>query len=151
MRLIFSLLIFFGLVFTSCNQGSDGKLSPDLINNPNSAAGESNDDLPVITFKRTSHDFGKIVDGVTVTIKFPFTNTGKKNLIIHQVKASCGCTATRFTHGEIKPGESGFVELTFDSTHRPGFNNKHATVVTNSQPNTTNLYIKAEVLKPEQL
>lgn len=152
MRLIIGFFILTTLVFFSCKNESDGKLSTDLINNPNSAEGSTDDsDLPKIKFKRTEHDFGKIVDGVKVTIKFPFTNVGKKDLIIMQVKASCGCTATRYTKEVVKPGKSGFVELTFDSSRRRGFNNKTAMVVHNGQPNTTVLKITAEVLGPENL
>ena len=140
-------------VFSACDNSSDsGKLSPDLIENPNSASGNSSmDQLPKFKFKTTEHDFGKILDGVKVSFTFKFKNIGGSDLIIHQVKTSCGCTVSKFSKEPIPPGKEGRIQLTFDSSHRRGFNNKVATVVANSQPNTEILKIKAMVLGPEEL
>lgn len=151
------LLVFVGLVsifaLQSCNQDSDNKtLSPDLVQNPISAEGNNNlDQLPNIKFKSVEHDFGKIIDGVKVAYKFKFTNTGQSDLIISQVKTSCGCTVSRYPKEAIKPGKSSFVELTFDSDRRKGFNHKTATVVANTQPNITTLSIKAMVISADDL
>jgi len=151
------LLVFMGLfaalLLQSCNQsGNDSKLSPDLVKNPISAEGKNNlDGLPKIKFKTIEHDFGKIIDGVKVAYKFKFTNTGESGLIISQVNTSCGCTVSRYPKVAIAPGKSDFVELTFDSDRRKGFNHKTATVVANTQPNVTTLSIKAMVISADDL
>ena len=51
---------------------------------------------PVITFSKTTHDFGKIneADGRVTTI-FEFTNEGMVPLVLTNVKASCGCTTPK--------------------------------------------------------
>ncbi len=155
MKNIFLFTMFTGLLtlFVACNNGGEKKnLSPDLIENPNSAEGNtSKSKLPVFQFKTTEHDFGKIIDGVKVSYTFKFKNVGGSDLIISQVKTSCGCTVSKFTTSPVAPGKEGRVELTFDSTHRRGFNNKVATVVANTQPSTQILRIKAMVLAPEEL
>jgi len=151
--LVFILL--FGLLFLqSCNeeQNSEELLSTDLVQNPISADGASSlEQLPKIEFKKTEHDFGKIIDGVKVAFKFKFTNTGNSDLVISQVKTSCGCTVSRYPKKAIKPGESAYIELTFDSERRKGFNHKTATVVANTQPNVTTLSIKAMVIGADDI
>ena len=145
-------IVLFLLVFSSCHNKGTEKLSTDLINNPISAEGDTSlSNLPKFKFVTLEHDFGRIVDGVKVAYKFKFTNVGGSDLVISQVKPTCGCTATRFPHSPIKPGESAFIELTFDSSRRKGFNHKSASVVANTQPNVVNLQIKAMVISAEEL
>ncbi len=142
--------LLFGL--SSCHHDkTNSQLSTDLINNPVSAEGEADMSmLPKFKFDTTEHDFGKIIDGVKVAYKFKFTNVGGSDLIISQVRPTCGCTATRFPHNPVKPGESAFIELTFDSSRRIGFNHKSASVVANTQPNVVNLQIKAMVMPADK-
>ncbi len=141
--LIFTLSIFLG----SCNNSDTiDELSSDLINNPVSADSKGDkSSLPKFKFVTTEHDFGNVLEGVKVAYKFKFTNVGGSDLIINQVKTSCGCTVSRFPKTPIKPGESNFIELTFDSYRRKGFNHKNATVLANTQPNVHTLNIKAMV------
>lgn len=147
--LVFVLAI---VMLAACQNEKEDKLSTDLINNPISADGDTSlNALPKFKFKTLEHDFGRIVDGVKVAYKFKFTNIGGSDLIISQVKPTCGCTATRFPHNPIKPGESAFIELTFDSSRRKGFNHKSASVVANTQPNVVNLQIKAMVISADEL
>lgn len=149
----FIVLAFIASIFfiASCGNGSDG-LNSDIISNSNSAdGGNTGQKQPVISFENTEHDFGRIVDGVKVSYTFKFKNTGDGDLIIHQVKSSCGCTATKFSKEVIPPGGKGKIQLTFDSSNRPGMNHKTARVVTNTQPNTHILRISAQVVDAKSL
>ena len=141
------------LLQSACNEDkNNANLSSDLINNPISATEDADkSSLPIIEFKTTEHDFGDVIEGVKVAYKFKFTNVGGSDLIINQVKTSCGCTVSRFPKKAIKPGESNFIELTFDSYMRKGFNHKNATVLANTQPNVSVLNIKAMVRGAEEL
>lgn len=149
----FFVVVLMSFIFVACDDDkNDDKLSTDLIQNPITADGQENlNELPIIKFKTQEHDFGKIIDGVKVAFKFRFTNVGGADLIISQVKTTCGCTVSRFSKEAIIPGESGFIELTFDSQRRTGFNHKSATVLTNAQPNVTSLSIKAMVMSADDL
>ena len=147
-RTIMLLALIFGL--GSCGQ-QGGSLPSDLIRNPKSAEGEQNIAMPEITFAKTEHDFGRLIQGEQVVYVFKFTNTGNSDLLISKVSASCGCTASKFTRDPIRPGKEGKIEVTFDSNGQRGVQNKTVTVLTNGKPQTTVLRIKAQVVTPESL
>jgi len=136
------------LVIQACNSGNREGLSTDVINNPNSASGNPDGGLPRIEFEKDVHDFGKVIQGEIVTFGFKFKNTGNADLVISQVKTSCGCTVPKFPKEVIKPGEEKVLSVTFNSEGRKGVQNKTATVVSNCQPNTKIIRIKAQVLTP---
>lgn len=133
----------------SSSQNRDQLLDSGLVNNPNSASGETNNDLlPAITFTENEHDFGRIIEGESVSFNFSFTNTGKKELVIADVSTSCGCTVPSYPKTAIRPGESGVIKIAFNSHGRRGFQTKTIVVVANTQPNVTQLKIKAQVISP---
>ena len=81
-----------------------------------------------------SHDFGRVTRGAKLTTRFQFSNVGKGPLVVHGVHASCGCTAAETTKGrEYAPGDSGSIEVTFDSTDFAGRVSKTVTVMTNEK------------------
>ncbi|NOY49916.1 MAG: DUF1573 domain-containing protein, partial [Chlorobi bacterium] len=106
-------------------------------------------DLPVITFEETEHDFGKIIQGEKVSYSFKFTNTGKSALLISRVSTSCGCTVSSYPKVPVQPGQTEYVEATFDSKHKKGFQNKSITIMANTQPNKTVIRIKGQVVLPQ--
>jgi hypothetical protein len=149
-KLIF-LLISSITLLASCGNDS-GKLPADVIHNPITASGEGDmDELPVMEFRETLHDFGTVIEGEMVTFSFKFKNDGGSDLLISNVSASCGCTATKYTKEPVKPGEEGVVTVTFNTHRRNGFQNKSITVSSNTQPNKTVLRIKAKVISPKDL
>ena len=105
--------------------------------------------MPVISFSKTEHDFGQLIQGEKVSCVFKFTNTGNADLVLVKVSASCGCTASNYSHDPIKPGEESKIEVTFDSGNQKGIQNKTITVLTNTKPQSTVLRIKAQVSNPE--
>ncbi|HLN53033.1 MAG TPA: DUF1573 domain-containing protein [Lentimicrobium sp.] len=151
----FSFILVFLLTFTfsSCNQTNREKegLPSDIVKNPNSASGNIENDLPVLEFEKDFYDFGKIIQGEKVSYSFKFENKGKSDLIISKVTTSCGCTVGDYPRTPIKPGASGNVEVKFDSENRRGFQNKTITVLSNAQPSTNLLRIKAQVVLPEEI
>jgi hypothetical protein len=147
--LFFTLLVS-GL-FVSCRSSSDKNgqetLSSDIVNNPNTASGHGDKGtLPVITFVEMEHDFGKLLQGENVSYTFKFKNTGKSDLLIAEVSTSCGCTVPSFPKSPVKPGEEGSIRVTFASKGQKGFQSKNILVVSNTQPNTVVLRIKAQVV-----
>ena len=108
---------------------------------------------PVITFQKTTHDFGKIneADGRVTTV-FEFKNEGMAPLVLSNVRASCGCTTPKWTHEPIEPGQTGEITVTYNPNGRPGRFQKSITVTSNAAEPTTRLYIKGEVIpKPAQI
>lgn len=103
--------------------------------------------MPVITFDKTTHDFGKIneADGRVTTV-FEFKNEGMVPLVLSNVRASCGCTTPKWTHEPIEPGQTGTITVTYNPNGRPGRFQKTVTVTSNTEEATTRLYIKGEVI-----
>lgn len=156
----FKFLIFASLsatlVIAGCgNSNNDQKggasVSADLVTNPITASGKTaKSDLPVMEFESESHDFGLIVQGEQVSHTFKFTNTGGSDLIISSASATCGCTVPTWSKEPVKPGDSGKIEVVFNSSGRSGINNKEVKILTNAQPNTIKLTIRSEIYVPKK-
>ncbi len=99
---------------------------------------------PVMTFETTTIDYGIINKGADPLRKFKFTNTGNEPLIIKSAKGSCGCTVPTYPKEPIMPGETGYIEVRYD-TQRPGAFTKTVTITTNEAVETRMLTIKGEV------
>ncbi len=143
-------LIFFTAGFIACNQTSDSSsknennMSKENTSNlPHESLGT--DEMPKIYFKENEHDFGELVAGEKITYGFKFSNTGGADLIIKNVIASCGCTATEFPKDPVKPGEEGVIKITFDSRGQTGYQKKTITIETNTLPDKVFVRIKASV------
>ena len=149
MKHIFSVLVLALCLLTACGDKGDGNLSTDLVTNPKSAS-QPSEKQPVITFDKTEHNFGTLLQGEVVTYSFRFTNTGNAPLIISNVNTSCGCTAGNFSREPVAPGEEGFVKATYNSKGHHGFQSRSLTVVTNTNPNQTTLRLKGTIQTPDQ-
>ena len=101
--------------------------------------------LPVINFETVDHDFGTITEGQKVTYTYKVKNTGEAPLLIQSAQPSCGCTVPTFSKDPIPVGGTGFVTAEFDSSGKPGINNKTITVTANTWPKVTTLRFKAMV------
>ena len=98
-----------------------------------------------ISFKNETVDYGKIVKGSDGVRVFEFTNTGDAELVITNVKSSCGCTVPKKPEEPIAPGASGSIEVKYD-TNRVGPIRKTVTVYSNANEPIKALKIKGEVL-----
>lgn len=102
-----------------------------------------------LEFNDRTFDFGVIkeVDGIK-SGKFIVKNAGNQPLLITGVRPSCGCTVSKYTTEEIAPGQTGYIEATFDPANRPGPFNKSISVTSNDplQP-TAVIFIKGDVIK----
>lgn len=80
---------------------------------------------------------------------FEFTNTGNAPLIISNVKSTCGCTVPKKPEGPIMPGETGEIEVKYD-TNRVNPIRKTITVTSNAETPTVALKIKGLVVDPSK-
>ena len=87
-----------------------------------------------------------LIDGEKVTFSFRFTNSGDKPLIISNAKGSCGCTVPNYPKEPIAPGNSSYIDVTFDSKGRTGKQSKAVTITANTNPNTKVIRINSEVI-----
>jgi hypothetical protein len=131
----------------SCKNNEDpANIDADLVSNSATAGDNKNTELPELTFQKSVHDFGKITQGERVRTEFKFTNTGKSNLIISDARGSCGCTVPDWPKEPIKPGGEGAVKVEFNSEGKSGLMEKTVTIVTNCEPATRVIRIKAEII-----
>jgi hypothetical protein len=98
----------------------------------------------------SSYNFGKVADGEIVTYNYRFKNTGSKPLIVTNVSASCGCTIPEKPEQPIKPGETGFIKVKFNSEHRVGNAHKTVTVSSNAEPAFPELLLTGEVTEKKE-
>jgi hypothetical protein len=94
---------------------------------------------PVVTYDMESFDFGDIKPGTKNEHTFNLKNTGKSDLIIRDMKSSCGCTAVSPSKNIVSAGESVPIKVVFDSTGKSGRQNKTITVITNDPKNPTSV------------
>lgn len=105
---------------------------------------------PVITWAKSTYDFGDIRQGEKVEHTYTFTNTGNQPLIITNVQVTCGCTTPKgFPRDPIAPGQTGQITIGFNSTGKTGKQNKVVTVVSNSAGDTNQVSFTTNILKPE--
>jgi hypothetical protein len=104
-------------------------------------------DVGEFEWTASTHDFGKIKQGVPVTYEFKFTNKGKSPLVITNAQGSCGCTTPNWTHDPVMPGSEGAVKATFNAMAVGPFD-KTVTVTANVDGGVVVLHIKGEVEAP---
>ena len=105
----------------------------------------SQEKLAEISFKETIIDYGIIENGEDGKRTFEFKNTGNSPLIFTRIMSSCGCTIPKKPEKPVQPGESGIIEVEYD-TKRTGLFQKAITVNSNAKTSNIILRIKGEVL-----
>jgi Protein of unknown function (DUF1573) len=114
-------------------------------------AGVPKQNGPVMTWDKSTHDFGNIVQGDVVEHTFKFTNTGTEPLIITNVQVSCGCTTPKgWPRDPVMPGGTGELTVAFNSTGKMGAQTKPVTIISNAV-NDTRIVFNTVVLdkKPQ--
>lgn len=102
-----------------------------------------------IEFKTDTIDYGTVEKGADGLRTFEFTNTGDAPLIISDVKSTCGCTVPQWTKEPIMPGQSGEIQVKYD-TNRVNPIRKTITVISNAVTPTVALKIKGTVVDASQ-
>ena len=109
---------------------------------------EKSGEKPKIYFEKQIYDFGKIYIGDNVNYGFKFKNFGTGELIINDVKTSCGCTAAVVSKNHLLKEEEGVVEVKFNAGHYVGKVTKMIVVNSNDTENSKfKLTITGEVIE----
>lgn len=66
-------------------------------------------------------DMGRMKKGEVVMRTVTLHNAGDKPMVVTGVDKSCGCVEASYTKTPVKPGESGEMELGFDSNGLSGW------------------------------
>ncbi|MDX9703613.1 MAG: DUF1573 domain-containing protein [Candidatus Auribacterota bacterium] len=102
---------------------------------------------PVIFIKERNWDFGTITEGDIVEHSFTLENNGTADLIISQIRTSCGCAAALLSKEILAPSENTTLTISFDSKGRSGLQRKEIFIKSNDPDNVfTTIVILANVL-----
>ena len=128
-----------------------GDLGPNasIIRNPADGGFDNLDTVNVarLSFAGSTYEFGTVDAGAVVKHTFPFSNTGRVPLLITGARSTCGCTVPSYPTAPISPGESGVIEVAFDTKNKSGFQKKPITITANTYPSTTTLFVTGRVDK----
>ncbi|GAB5539636.1 MAG: DUF1573 domain-containing protein [Salibacteraceae bacterium] len=105
--------------------------------------------LTSIEFTEEAFDFGEITQGEKVEHTFMFKNTGENDLVIVSAKGSCGCTIPKWPKEPIAPGATGEMFVVFNSDGKKGKQHKKVSVIANTEPATTVVALRGDVIVPE--
>ena len=140
MRIVLALLLtigFFTLSFaqteTNVSATSDAKMTK-----------EEKKKGGAVIWDKLEHDFGTIKQDVPAKAVFKLKNKTKIPLLLTNVQASCGCTATGYTKEPIKPGKSTEISATYNA-HVKGPFTKTIGVTTNWSTQMVVLRIRGTV------
>lgn len=135
----FLIAIFFCLLLQGCISDKlkdDVIITADLIDPVNP---------PIIEFSVATYDFDTVALGAEVEYTFNFVNKGKTPLLINSVKAGCGCTVLKgWPKTPIPPGKGGEIPVVL-TTKRTGFVKKYISVLANTKPATSKLFLEGYV------
>jgi hypothetical protein len=137
MKSIFSIALFMIFAFAGNAQTAVPATAPKSTNGPK------------MVFEKTDVDYGEIKKGSDRVRKATFVNKGTEPLIIKNARGSCGCTVPTWPKEPIMPGESGVIEINYD-TQRVGPINKTVTIQTNEGDEEQKLYIKGNISPDEE-
>ena len=143
-RVLFSSVVVVSMMLASCGGGEE---SADQ--GQTEITTENVESTTSIAYAEEMFDFGSITEGEKVTHVFNFTNTGDADLVIVSAKGSCGCTVLEWPKEPIAPGAEGKISVVFNSEGKKGMQNKRVSIVANTEPATTAITLKGEVISPE--
>ena len=104
-KILYLLAISF--VFTSCGDDPFSKVKSENVEQA-TVRDNAPSKFPVMTFDKTVHDFGTIMDGQAQETVFSYTNTGEAPLVITEIKSTCGCTVPQdLEKSKLGPHPSG--------------------------------------------
>ena len=141
-KLFLTLTIASLVAFTSCKENAAEKINQE---NVTKAAERDSKAIvfPSISFDKTEHDFGQIMNGTPVETTFSYTNTGESPLVVTDIKSTCGCTVPQgWSKEPLMPGASSQFSVKFNGK---GANktSKTITLTTNTQTGREQVRISA--------
>ncbi len=83
----------------------------------------------------TTIDMGSVYGGEVVQKMAVIRNVGSDTLVISDVKAQCGCTATLMSDKVLAPNDTGKLSISFNTSGRNGHQSKQVYVMSNDPAN----------------
>ncbi|ALU76097.1 DUF1573 domain-containing protein [Tenacibaculum finnmarkense] len=120
-------------IFISCGKSdASSKVKKENVENAEKRDVSISKGTASISFDKEEHNFGTVNEGEVVKTTFMVTNSGKTDLVITNAQASCGCTVPVWPKGAIAPGETGEIQVSFNTSGKPNKQSKSITLTTNT-------------------
>ena len=103
---------------------------------------------PKLVTDKKVHDFGAGESGDIFNTEFVFTNTGKSDLVIHEIYPECACIKVEYTKSTLKPGETMTLKMRFDTGIKKGKTTQSIWIVCND-PVEPERYLYLSAMLPE--
>lgn len=88
-----------------------------------------------VRWLKADHDFGAFSEDLgAVDAMFEMVNESDKPVRIISARATCGCTQPEVPHGDIAPGDTARLKVTYLANGRPGRFSKNIYVRTSDSP-----------------
>ena len=133
-------------IFFSCDIRNTRNKADAMVSNTTAQFTDST----TVQLIDSAYNFGSVTDGDKVEYSYRFRNSGNHPLIIASAIASCGCTVPEKPEEPIKPGETGFLKVVFNSKGRVGEVHKTITVTSNAYPKFPELELTGNVVSAEK-
>jgi len=95
------------------------------------------------------YNFGSVSQGTTVEHRFEFKNSGGGHLVIQRIVPACGCTASTLDSEVFASGESGMLQVKFDTSGFSGEKVKTFRVYTNDPSQSSLVLSLRGIVEPE--
>jgi hypothetical protein len=119
---------------------------PTFAQQPNNDP--NNRPIPKIKLLEETIDFGEVNGGTTVNAEIKFTNEGNAPLEITKVRPSCGCMAGKMKKRIYEPGESGTIELSYETKNRKGPTKGYVLITSNDpEQSQVKVNLKANIIQ----
>lgn len=126
-------------------------VSANLVEDFSSLSKAELENAPVFKVEASTVDLGKIKGATQNEVEFKFKNEGKSDLLLRNIRSTCGCTAVQQGNQGvgIKPGETSSIKAVFNSGSYTGKVTKAIYVYTNDPKNSeVVLMLTADVDQP---
>jgi hypothetical protein len=108
----------------------------------------NNRPVPKIKLFEETINFGKVDGGTTVNAEIKFTNEGNAPLEITKVRPSCGCMAGKLKKKIYEPGESGAIDLSYQTKNRKGLTKGYVLISSNDpEQSQARVNLKANIIQ----
>lgn len=101
-----------------------------------------------LVFDEKIHDFGEIDEmGGKAVNRFRFTNRSEEPVALLYARTGCTCVTATVPKRPVNPGETAYVEVSYDPEYRPGHFSKEIAVIseTSKGKEYNRIWVKGDV------
>lgn len=98
-----------------------------------------------IEIEKKTFKFPKTKEGVELKHTYKLTNAGNAPLLIQKYEVACTCTKLTYPKTPILPNETVSVEVTFDTKHKIGWQDRIITLYSNAENSPIKIRFKVMV------